>query len=364
MNKRIVFATGIYPPEIGGPATYAALMEAELIRRGWVVEVLPFRSVRAWPTGIRHALYAWKLWRASRGAAVVFAQDTVSVGLPAALVARLRRAPLVLRVPGEFAWGQAVQRFGVQDGIDTFQTKTYGWRVEMLRSIQRFVARSATRVIAPSQYFATLVQGWLLPDAPRVRHIYNGVALPANLRLATFDRLTIVTAARLVPWKGIDRLIRLLPSCSQEAQLLVIGDGPDRTRLEGIARDAGVEDRVKFTGQLPREELLAEVAGADLFVLASSFESFSFQLVEAMMLGKAIVAQRSGNIEEMIRSGQSGVLVEPENDEALVEAIQSLLMHPDQREALGRAAKQASATFSVQATGDALEALLREILPV
>lgn len=367
-RMRLLLATGIYPPDIGGPATYAALMEQELRRRGWKVAVLPFRAVRALPPGLRHLAYAWHLFRLAAGADVILAQDTVSVGLPALVAARLRRIPLVVRVPGDFAWEQGVQRFGVAEGIDAFQARRYGWRVELLRWIQRRVVRGAAQVMAPSRYFARVVAGWGVP-AERLQAVYNGVALPEGI---VPDRSpfpgerplpTLVSAGRLVPWKGFEGLIRVL-SRIPGVRLLIIGDGPERARLEAVVADLGLRARVKLLGSQPRERLLALVAGADLFLLRSRFESFSFQLVEAMMLGLPVVAQAIGNLGEIVTAGEDGLLLDPDDEEGLRQTLVRLLADPAERARLGANAKRSSQRFSVTATGDRLEEVLRKAMRV
>lgn len=357
---RLVLATGIYPPEIGGPATYAALIEGELRHRGWEVVVLPFRTVRSLPSVIRHLAYAWNLFWLARGAQAILAQDTVSVGLPSVFVAKLRRLPLLIRVPGDFAWEQSVQRFGVADSIDDFQKKRYGWRVEALRRLQAWVVRSADQVMAPSDYFAKLVMGWGIP-AKRVHAVYNGVSVPAGIIPLAYGRPTLISAGRLVPWKGFDGLIRLIARL-EGVQLILVGDGPERARLEGLAADLGVTDRVSFTGALPREDLLAHIAGADLFLLRSRFESFSFQLVEAMMLGAPVIAQAIGNLAEIVHSGEDGILLDPQDEAGLEREVRRLLADPVARARLGEAAKRSSQRFSVAATADRVEALLAHLL--
>lgn len=355
----LVLATGIYPPEIGGPATYAVLMEEEMRRRGWNVMVLPFRVVRHLPSGVRHMVYFWRLFWLACGARAILAQDTVSVGIPALLVARLRRLPLLVRVPGDFAWEQGVQRFDVQETIDDFQTKKYGWRVELLRWLQARVVRGADHVMAPSVYFTRLVQGWGVPSE-RAHAVYNGVAIPEGILPVRGSRLRIISAGRLVPWKKFDTLIRLMNDLPN-VDLIIVGEGPDRASLETLTKNEGVADRVRFMGALPRAELLALIAGADVFVLRSQFESFSFQLVEAMMLGTPVVAQAIGNLAEIVQSGENGLLIDSEDEEGLRKALQRLLSDPAERERLGNSGKRASQRFSVQATGDAVEALLQKM---
>ena len=197
---KILIATGIYPPDIGGPATYTALLEAELLRRGIAVSVLPFSAVRRLPRVIRHLVYLARCFLLAGRATIVYAQDPVSVGLPALCASRLAGKPFIIRVAGDYAWEQAVQRFGVSDGIDEFQIKKYGWKTEILRSIQKFVVRRAHAVIVPSGYFKKLVGGWM-SRPENIEAIYNGIQL-GKLTAENQEpkTKTIISAGRLVPW--------------------------------------------------------------------------------------------------------------------------------------------------------------------
>src|SRR3990167_9182049 len=172
---KIVIATGLYPPEIGGPATYAKLFEERLPKYGIEVSILPFSTVRHLPQIIRHIDYFWKIVRLSRNVDAILVQDTVSTGFPAAVASLLVRKPLILRVPGDYAWEQGIQRFGVRESLDDFQKRSYGLRVAILRAIQRFVGPRARRVSARSRYLARIVSGWI-SNKKDIDVIYNGVA--------------------------------------------------------------------------------------------------------------------------------------------------------------------------------------------
>ena len=100
-NMKVLITTGVYPPEIGGPATYTWLLERELPKHDVVVDVLPFRDVRHLPKGLRHVAFAWKTFVRALHADVVIAQDTLSTALPVMIGAMLAMKPLVLRVPGD-----------------------------------------------------------------------------------------------------------------------------------------------------------------------------------------------------------------------------------------------------------------------
>src|SRR3989338_8932626 len=116
---RIVIAAGIYPPETGGPATYAKAMADELPARGIFVEVLPLREARRY-SPFHHIAYACMLFARAKDADIIFAQYSVSVGLAAFFVSRLRGKRFLIRVGGDYAWEQSVQRFGVKENLDAF----------------------------------------------------------------------------------------------------------------------------------------------------------------------------------------------------------------------------------------------------
>lgn len=324
--KKILIATGVYPPESGGPATYAALLEERLPGLGFSVSVLPFSTVRHLPKVVRHAAYFFACLNRAKESDIVYALDTVSVGFPAALAALLLRKKFVVRVPGDYAWEQARQRFGVVEELDAFQNNTYGWRVSLLRAVQRFVVRHARAVVVPSEYLRGIVSRW--GCAPRV--IYSSIDLaPAyNMPKDRPQGFLVVSSGRRVPWKG----------------------------FEGIARVVAQEGGWHFflAEDLPRTEALGWVKTADVFVLNSTYEGLSYALVEAMALGTPVVATAVGGNPELITNGVDGLLVPPGDDAALHEALKRVQQDPEGARARAQSARAKVGQFSI---GTALEKL-------
>lgn len=337
---RVFIATGVYPPESGGPATYAKLVEERLPALGFVVTVLPFRTVRHLPKFLRHIAYFFKCWRLARKADIVYALDTVSVGLPAALAAKVLGKKFVVRVPGDYAWEQARQRFGVSDELDVFQKKSYGLRVWFLRAIQRFVVRRACVVVVPSKYMQTIVTGWGVKNSSV---IYSSIDLAAAYELP-FDYaqgkprpegFLVVSSGRRVPWKNFD----------------------------GIERAVAGEKGWHFflAENLPRAQALGWVKAADVFVLNSTYEGLSHALVEAMALGTPIVATAVGGNPELIEDRVDGLLVPTGDDEALYAAIKKV--EADKESALARAqsARAKTKEFSIDTAVAKLAALFKTL---
>jgi len=360
-KKILLISTGIYPPDIGGPATYSKLLKEELPKRGIEVKISSFSEVRHLPKVIRHFYYFFLVFFRLSGVSAVLAQDTVSVGLPTLLAARLRKKKFLVRVPGDYAWEQSVQRFGVKEEIDDFQIKRYGFKVELLRSIQKFVVSRADAVITPSNYFNRLVSGWIRVPG-KVKTIYNGIKLEDGREALPnkFVRPTIISAGRLVPWKGFSVLVETMADLP-DYDLVIVGEGPDKEILETLIRSKNLEKRVKLIGSLPRKEMLSFLKGAKVFVLNTHFESFSFQIVEAMNVGTPVIATKVGNLSEIIDNGENGILVEPDNEAEILLAIRRL-EDRDLRCLLIERAKIKTQSFSIKQTIDGLIDKLNSLL--
>src|SRR3989344_5786101 len=317
---RLLIATGIFPPDIGGPATYSKLLLEELSKRNFSIQIITYgepksgdpdnlkRISRHWPKGIRHFIYFWQVLRLGKKADVIFAQDPVSAGLPAMLAAKILRKRFILKVVGDYAWEQGLQRFGARDLINDFQTKKYGWQIEVLRKIQSWVAKNADLVIVPSKYLKKIVSGWGVKD-DKIKVIYNGVDLP-ELKFTAKEKL-IISAGRLVPWKGFEALLEafsVLIKDFPDWKLAIIGAGPELNKLKVESGKLKVSDKVIFTGALPKSELNDYLSRASIFALNTGYEGFSHQIVEAMVAGLPVLTTGVGGNPEIIEDGKNGLL--------------------------------------------------------
>ena len=364
----VLIATGLYPPEIGGPATYVKMLEAELPQHEVVLQVLPFTVVRTYPKAVRHAVYTWKLWRLSRRSDIVFALDPVSVGLPAAIVATLRRRPFLLRLGGDYAWEQGTQRFGVTQLLDEFvRTRQPSLRVRTLQRVQTWVTARAQTVIVPSKYLGSIVEQWGI-DKNNIKVIHSALlALEVTeskdeLRKEfSFTGPTIVTAGRMVSWKGFAELIEvavLLRKKIPGLQLVIVGDGPEEKQLKQQVAERACEDVVSFTGRVSKAELGKYKKAADVFVLNTGYEGLSHELLEVMALGTPIVTTNVGGNPELITNEREGLLVPYKNTEELQTAIERVLRDPHLQQRLVLSARARTQQFTTkQAISQVVELL-------
>jgi len=351
---RIVLATPLYPPDIGGPATYCKLLEEEFPQQGIEVEVVAFAQVRGMPRIIRHIAYFVLVKRALRKAEVVLALDPVSVGLPVCLACWGTGKPFFLKIVGDYAWEQGRQRFGVSVGIDEFiLDKNIPFVLRILRYIQVGVASRAKHILVPSQYLKKIIGLWGIPLS-KIEVIYNSVSLETNAEvlpemIAKLPRPRVVTAGRLVPWKHMDGVIDAVARVRMNgvnASLVIVGEGPLEEKLRAQARQK-LGTSCVMPGKLTHAETLTVIKDADVFVLNSSYEGLSHVLIEAQILATPTIATEVGGNPEVIFHGKNGLLVPPENVSALASSLEDLLKNTQLRSVLADGARKLSSRFSV-----------------
>lgn len=292
---------------------------------------------------------------------------------PTFLANRVARRPAAAKVVGDMAWEYARTHGLSADDIDAFQHRPQPRAVEWRRRLRARALCRMEAVIVPSRYLAGLVTGWGVA-AERVHVIGNALAPVAgaeggmdhgasarqasDIAGATVRR--IVTVCRLVPWKGVDELIDAVADLSG-VELIVIGDGPERPRLEARARERRCADRVRFAGVLDAAASRACLAAADVFGLASRYEGFPHVVLEAYAAGVPVVATAAAGIPEAVVHGTSGLLVAPGDRRGLAGAIRLVLDDAALRRRLVEGGRAVAARHTVNAMVDATEDLVSRI---
>ena len=299
---------------------------------------------------------AWlaKRWSTRERPDVVHAHFWMS-GLAALTAARRTNVPVTLTY---HALGSVKRRH--QGSRDTSPPMRIGY--------ERMLGRRVDRVIAQCRDEVDELTGLGVPRA-RITVVPSGVNSahfvpdgPAALRA---DRPRVITAGRLVPRKGFQDVIRAM-RWVPGAECLVVGGPPGRAvgkdpfgrQLLEIARNAGVADRVRLVGAVPREEMPAWYRSADLMVTAPWYEPFGLTPLEAMACGVPVVATAVGGLVDTVVDGVTGELVRPRDPAGLGQTVQRLLADPGRRLRLGAAARDRARTrYSWQRAAEQLTAV-------
>ncbi len=328
---KVLIATGIYPPDIGGPATYTKFLERHLPQHGIEYVVVSFSGVRKYPKIIRHILYISILMWKGISADIVYALDTISVGVPALLMSTILGKTLYLRVPGDYAWEQGQQRFGITCTLDEYLvSKVRPWTVRMLAWLQYRVARRATKIIVPSDYMKGVVQQWGIPPH-KIFRVYSALnpieVLHSKEDLRSrfgYQGFVVTTAGRLTPWKGMDALIEAVVALHDREvaiTLEIIGDGTQREKLAQLIQNKHAEPYIHLRGIMHKQELAERIKSSDVFVLNTSYEGLSHQLIEVMDIGVPIITTPVGGNVELVSDGHEGLLVPFNDQERIMDAL-------------------------------------------
>jgi glycosyltransferase involved in cell wall biosynthesis len=366
---KVLVVSGIWPPDVGGPATHAPDVARFLASRGHEVEVVttadstpapeafPVRWVaRSLPVGLRHVRGAALVRSRARRADVVYTTGMFGRSSTGALAAR---RPYVVKLTADPAFERSRRRGLVEGDVDEFQAGGGGAAGFALRRARDFELRHAAYVYCPSAYLRKLVLSWGIPPE-RVSVLPNPVPVELPDGGEPRNGHTLAFAGRLTAQKSLGRALEAVAGVDG-VRLLIAGEGPDRGPLEERARELGIADRVEFLGAQPRARVVELFRAADATILSSSWENFPHTVVEALAVGTPVLAMEAGGVGEVVRDGENGLLVPAGDTAALADAVRRYFADDALRERLRSSAASSVAAYAPERVFGELEATLRRV---
>lgn len=359
---RVLVVSHSFPPEVGGIERLLGDLVPALAERGHELTVLADRGGR--DTAVVEDHHGTPVHRLPLRHAVEHGDVHAMLRTWRRLVTAIDPHLIHLHPSGPEVFFH--QRSGWGGRVPVVLTVHQDYDAVGLRSTTGIMAtalRQATVVTAVSGAAAQVVTSRYegLPGA--VRTIPNAVPLgPAPV--STTDPC-IAVVARLVPQKGVDVALRAMAGVvarRADARLVIAGDGPERPALERLAAELGIGGHVRFAGPLDRAGVDALYAGAAIVCLPSRYEGMPLVALEAAAAGRPVAASAVSGLPEVVDHGVTGLLVPPEDPDALAAALLHLLDDPAGAAALGSAARRRAEDRSdFAACVDAYDALYREL---
>jgi glycosyltransferase involved in cell wall biosynthesis len=373
---KVLIVSGIWPPDVGGPASHAPDVADFLRSRGHEVEVVttadappPQRpyAVRAVPRhhrpGVRHLRGAALVHHRAREVDVVY---TTGMFGRSALGSVVARRPYVVKLTADPAFERSRRRGLVEGDVDQFQRHGRGPAVALLRFARDVELRHAAHVFTPSVYLRELALAWgvrpdqvsVLPNpTPVLPALRDREELRGELGM---NGATLAFAGRLTAQKSLGQALQAVAG-SDGVELVIAGEGPERVQLEHQAAALGIADRVRFLGAQPREQIVELFRAADATILSSSWENFPHTVVEALAVGTPVLAMEAGGVAEVVRDGVNGLLVSPGDTRALAEAVRRYFGDEGLRRQLRAAATGSVAEYAPERVFGELEATLERV---
>lgn len=382
---RVLITSPVFPPDLGGPAVYVPSLARFLVDRGHTVTVVAFCSdpePRGYPFRViaisrgsmlgRYWKAFWLVLREARRADVVYVNEHLA--LLHVLAARLAGKRAMIRLMVDGAWEISHRRGWIGgDDIVTFESKSYGWQVRLVRALQRRWWSWCTTIIACSDFLRRIPIEHYGVRQSKLQLIYNAYHGPtaaderetraqarAELGLDPNKRY-LLTICRLMVWKRVDDILRALKDLPDDVELLVAGDGDMLEPWKLLARELGLERRAHFLGNVPYEKIPRYIRAADVFVLVSEYEGLSHTLLEVSAIGTPIVASGVCGNPEVVEDGVNGLLVPTKSPRELREAIERLLADPALGEKFVAAGQARMGRYSREATFSQVESALKAL---
>ncbi|MFQ5718406.1 MAG: glycosyltransferase family 4 protein [Acidobacteriota bacterium] len=241
-------------------------------------------------------------------------------------------------------------------------------RNPVLGQVVRRVIRKADRVAAISSDVAARAREYHRA-AGDIRVIPLGVDAVTTPQICrddlglSPDAVYLICVGRLVRRKDHPSLLRAVQQLGRrDVHLLILGDGPERSRLEALARELGIEGHVSFLGHVDEDAKIRHLACADVFVMPSLHEGFGLVYLEGMHQGLPVIAATNSGASEFLEDSTTGFMVPPGAPGNLCEAIRRLVDDPDCRRRMGEANRKVAARFTVDRCARMYESLFQDAI--
>lgn len=345
---KILLATPLYPPEIGGPATYIKEL-AEQLRNKHNLKIVAYTpknpeqidgveliSVDKFkPLFYRLFKFFLAVLKHSKDVDIIYVQNALAAGLPAILAAKLRKKPIVLKFVGDEAWERAYGAGKTKKNlVDFLQNPDAGFKSRLFGKIQKFVLKRATILTTPSKYLGEeIIKAYGLRPSSYALN-YNASKQKDDYKKE--DELfpvekkkhQLLTTARLVSWKGIDGIIEavsILKNKISDLKLIVAGDGPEMDNLKKKAKNLEVDDRINFIGRVSQIQIRHLERESEISILNSIYEGLPHTVLSSFSAKIPVIATNIPGTDETVYDGETGLLAPPNNPQKLAQAIEKLL---------------------------------------
>ena len=323
---KILITVGIYPPDIGGPASFVPKIANLLSQNNYEVTVICLSDSNLQDNEtykVKRILRNQNLlirWLKTIILIILNGRNTECIfvnGLPMeSYIANIfLRKKIVRKIVGDWAWERGRNKGLIEDSFDEFQLNSHNLHLEIAKFSRGWTATKADIVITPSRHLSNVVKNWGVKE-DRLKVIYNGTRITNNeFNKSNSNIIKLITVGRLAPWKNVDSIIEamyLLKKEDLKINLIIVGSGPQELDLKKQVDNLNLSNEVIFTGQKKYLELKEYYKSADIYIQASGYEGLPHVLLEAINFDLAIISTPIGGTNEILQDGKNGFILDLE----------------------------------------------------
>ena len=320
---RILVTVGIFPPDIGGPATFvpkiAKYFQDEL---NYEIEILTLsdnknsninddfsvkRIDRNLPIIYRWLKTIFTIYKLGKNKDLIFVNG---LGTETTIANIFLKKKIIRKIVGDPVWERAYSKAKISESFDEFQVKNYGFSISLQKKVRSFSIKKSDIVVTPSQHLKNFILN--LGFKNKIEIINNGVFIPEeNTNIFTNDQINITIVSRLVSHKNIKKIIRAISDLNDPLIYLnIIGDGPELNQLQKISLESNNKDNIIFHGKLNRDDINHIFLKSDIYIQASNYEGLPHSLLEAMSYGIPVLCTPVGECKEILGNEDRGYILD------------------------------------------------------
>ena len=338
---RILIATPMFPPDIGGPGAYAENLSKQFYQKGHKVIILAYGSGKNRQTVkdiafkvvplrlaylARQIYYFWLAFRLLAESDVALALDPIGVGAPLAAACWLRGKPMIVRLEGDRLWELYVGRGGeeltLRQFYEHFLLERFNREERRLYKIARWAFGRADRIVFSSEWRKSIFSlGY--PLRPEQAAIIDSPWPKIGTGDSERNR-TLIFAGRFARVKNLLRLIRaFLAAGDKQWRLELIGDGPEKEEIEKIIREHGAGDRIAIIPSMPHSELMKRISSAHAFLLPSLSDVSPNVILDCIATATPFLLTRETGFYDTLKD--IGIFADPRDGADIAAKLQELL---------------------------------------
>jgi len=320
---KVLITVGIFPPDIGGPATFVPKITNYLQNElGYEVEILTLSERNK--LGEKSHL---KVTRIDRNLAIIFRwiktiltvyklgkdKDLIFVnglGTETTIANIFLKKKIIRKIVGDPVWERAFNKGKTIKYFDDFQVENFGISISLQKMVRNFSIKKSDIIVTPSQHLKNFILN--LGFKNKIVVISNGVNIPdKSANLFKGNQINLIIVSRLVTHKNIGVIIEAMSDLNNPLiRLNIIGEGPELNQLKSISQNFNIKDNVIFHGKQNRDEINHFFMNSDLFIQASNYEGLPHSLLEAMSFGIPVLCTPVGECKEILANGDRGYMLD------------------------------------------------------
>jgi len=320
---RVLVTVGIFPPDIGGPATFvpkiAKYFQDEL---NYEIEILTLsdnknsninddfsvkRIDRNLPIIYRWLKTIFTIYKLGKNKDLIFVNG---LGTETTIANIFLKKKIIRKIVGDPVWERAYSKAKISESFDEFQVKNYGFSISLQKKVRSFSIKKSDIVVTPSKHLKNFIVN--LGFKNKIEIINNGVFIPEeNTNIFTNDQINITIVSRLVSHKNIEKIIKAISDLNSPLiNLNIIGDGPELNQLQKISLESNNKDNIIFHGKLNRDDINHIFLKSDIYIQASNYEGLPHSLLEAMSYGIPVLCTPVGECKEILGNEDRGYILD------------------------------------------------------